>query len=350
MEIQKAITDQSDELARLAQIAFPGYPFEYVFNKEGVQTALINNELRYVLTDESGQIMGSAVLGVEVGPMSEIKRVMVHPDHRSNGVATELTRHLTKIAIDLGKIPYAEARADQPAMQKAALNAGMTAIALEPGKHVVYEHMNKSSHTGPARETMIFMTSAKVGLDSLSNALRNLSPRIREQLSVNMQDSLSPKPKSVEVVQNTLISPTESKREVLNKLLTLNKGGDNLKIINDDIAIWNTGDSSILFILPDKSAFVTISNTRHIDYEVITNSGVQVSTIYSDMTDYMSNSHLIHTSYVPTSIRLWRNEDKDDWQVAWQLRQNGYENCLHTIKLNDVVKSQIEKVIRIIKN
>ncbi len=347
MEIIKAKKDNSIELANLAGMAFPGYPFEYVFSKTGVEEAINNGEQRYTLQDDTGQIIGSAVLGLDDTPMAEVKRVMVHPDYRSNGVASKLTQHLCRIANENNKLPYAEVRADQIGMQKAALSAGMTAISVEPGKHVVYTH----DQLGPAREGMTFMTTGKVSLDDLKKSLRNVPKTIRQRLAVNMDSSLVTTPKDNHLVQTELVSPSDSKRLVLNKLLDINAGGPNLKIVGDDIAIWQENGLKVAFILPDRSAFVSIADINKINHSLIENSGIQIATIYVNMTDYLSTSRLGHLKYEPTSVRLWNSTGHNsEWQIGWQARYNNFGNCLHTINLDPTIKEQITKTIDVVNN
>lgn len=348
MEILKAKKHNSTELANLAGIAFPGYPFEYVFSKTGVEEAINNGEQRYTLQDDAGKIIGSAVLGLDDTPMAEVKRVMVHPDYRANGVASKLTQHLCKDAAINNKIAYAEVRADQIGMQKAALSAGMTAISVEPGKHVVYTH----DQLGPAREGMTFMTTEDISLNYLKASLRNVPKSIRQRLAVNMNSSLVTRPKDYHVAHTELVSPSDSKRLVLNNLLYINAGGPNLEIVSNDIAIWRKGGLEIIFILPDRSAFISTTETSKINHSLIENSGVQIATIYVNMADYLNNSRLWHSKYEPTSVRLWKSNDvnKSEWQIGWQARYNNFEDCLHTINLDPTIKEQIIKNIEVVDN
>jgi len=225
-------------------------------------------------------------------------------------------------------------------MQKAALGAGMTAISFEPGKHAVFEH----DKLGPARETMTFMTSEKVVIDSLRTKLRNVPKSIRQRLAENMTKALNPSPKDQETSRYELISPQESAREVLNNLLNLNDGGNNLQLLNSDVAIWRDNGCEIIFILPDRSAFVSASNPRQIDNRILEESGIQVSTIYVGMHDFISNNELHQTEYQPTSVRLWNSV----WQIGWQAHYNNFERCLHNINLDQTVLRQISKVIEVV--
>lgn len=113
----------------------PGYPFESVYDPEMVARSLINpSDYRAVSVDGCGRIVGTAVLGDTGEYMQEIKRVVVDPQLRRNGVASELTMHLVNVARMSRVVPWMDARADQLGMQKAGLRAGLSALSLEIGK------------------------------------------------------------------------------------------------------------------------------------------------------------------------------------------------------------------------
>ena len=176
-------------------------------------------DYRVVSIDVFGQIVGTAVLGNLGDYMQEIKRVVVDPSLRRNGVASEMTKHLVGEANNTGIIPWMDARADQLGMQRAGLKAGLCALSLESGKHCVYHHLDQNGfQIGPGRETMVHITSLTTDLSVLTEELAQWPLILVEQLATNMNQALMPRPKKIEVVNDYLPSAVEVKRRIESEL------------------------------------------------------------------------------------------------------------------------------------
>jgi hypothetical protein len=351
--IRPAVVEDSQNLASLAGRAFSGYPFEYVFTPEGMREAIQQGERRYVLTDQENKTIGSAVLGVNGSMMAEIMRVMVEPSQRKGGTATHLTKELALEAIRLGIYSWADVRGDQIGMQRAALGAGLRAISLEQGKHVVYEHRDENGvNLGPARETMVHMTTLPIDELDLRREVHKLPLQIRNQLSINITKALNPTPKDTNISSAILPNTSKVKTHIMNNItLNLQAAGSIIKV-NSDIVKLSIGDTDTIVVLPDASAFIIGGDEPKQSLDLLSKIGVQVATYYCDMDNVLMQEHLISSGLEATSIRPWIKEKsgKQVWQIAWRKTSNDYKYCLHSISLDRIVERQIRKVIAIIEN
>lgn len=350
--IRTARVEDSQNLAALAGKAFLGYPFEYVFTADGIKNAIQNGERRYVMVDLNNQTIGSAVLGINDSKMAEIMRVMIAPSMRKNGVATSLTRELALDAIKLGKYSWADVRGDQIGMQRAALGSGLKAISLEQGKHVVYNHYDENgSNLGPARETMVHMTTLPVDELAFAYEISILDIRIREQLVKNLRGSMSPSIKDESICRNILSSASKTKEHISNNLGLNAQSIESIVQINDDIVKIKIGDVETIVVLPDASAFILNGTQIHQTTDLLAKVGIQVATYYCNINSNDMENRLIDSGLEAVSIRPWIDETNGQnvWQIAWRKTANDYKYCLHTISLDRIVERQINKIINIIE-
>lgn len=350
--IRKATVEDSQNLAVLASKAFIGYPFEYVFSEAGNKEAILKGEQRWVILDENKQITGCAVIGLNDTKMAEIMRVMIDPTLRKNGAATYLTKRLSLEAIKEGKYAWADVRGDQIGMQRAGMGTGMKAISLEQGKHVVYSHRDlEGKELGPARETMIHMTTLPVNELELKNEIVRLSPTIREQLTKNLKASLSPALKDPSLCESKLPSAKTTKEHVLANINHSSENITSIHSINDDIRKIETSGINTIVVLPDASAFILNSGHLSETVDLLAKVGIQVATYYCDLNDEAMQKKAVDAGLEAASIRPWVNEKSGQivWQIAWRKTSNDYKDCLHTISLDPLVERQIMKIINIIE-
>jgi len=350
--IRKAQVQDSRNLASLANKAFKGYPFEYVFSEDGTKEAIARGEQRWVILNENNQITGCAVLGLTDSRMAEVMRVMIDPSLRKNGAATYLTKRLSLEAINEGKYAWADVRGDQIGMQRAGMGASMKAISLEQGKHVVYNHKDSEGRElGPARETMVHMTTLPVNELDLKNEIVKLPYIIREQLAKNLKSSLNPTLKDQSLSAAKLPNAKTTKERVLNSINYYSEKIGSIVSINNDIKKIETAGINTIVVLPDASAFIL--NGGHLDETVnlLTAVGIQVATYYCDLNDEKMRQKAIDAGMEAASIRPWVNEKTGQivWQIAWRKTANDYKDCLHTISLDPIVERQIMKIINIVE-
>lgn len=132
--LRAAQIEDSSQLAEIASVGLPGYPFEYIYNPQAISAEILQGNDHRIVADSVGYILlGTAVL--ELGhPMSEIKRVVVSPEMRQNGIAYSMTQYLVDKALRSRLVPWSDVRADQVGMQRAALKSGLLPVSLEQGK------------------------------------------------------------------------------------------------------------------------------------------------------------------------------------------------------------------------
>lgn len=350
--IRTAQIEDSPNLALLASKAFVGYPFEYVFEAEGITKAIQDGERRYVMINENNQTIGSAVLGINNTKMAEIMRVMIDPSLRKNGAATSLTRVLSLDAIKLEKYSWADVRGDQIGMQRAALGAGLRAISLEQGKHVVYKHMDENGNDlGPARETMVHMTTLPIDELSLKQQISKLTGQVREQLVTNLKTSLNPELKDKSLSEIILPSASKTKYRILNNIELNSQDIDFRLDISTDILKISVSDVDTIVVLPDASAFIQKGTQLIKTVDLLAKIGVQVITYYCDINNHEQQDYMINCGFTASTIRPWVDEQTGNivWQISWRKTSNDYQYCLHSISLDRIVERQIMKIINIIE-
>lgn len=351
-KIRRAEPSDADGLVALVKNGMPGYPFEAVYDLDAVaKTLVLSSDYRAVSVDEHGQIIGTAVLGNAGEYMQEIKRVVVDPRLRRNGVASELTMHLAKVARTSQVAPWMDARADQPGMQKAGLRAGLSALSLEMGKHCVYFHLNESGiQIGPGRETMVHITSLTPDLSDLAAGLFAWPLDLVEELVANLEGAFSPALKKIEVVGEKIPSAAAVKERIESELINLARSGVKVSgLSNPDLSMVTLGSLATLVVKPDSSGFLLggLSADLPLMIQLGHSVGLQVITTYVDVTETSLIELLRRSKMKPTMVRLNQKtaEDKVVWQVGWRSTANGFDDCLHTVNLDDEVKAQVKNLI-----
>lgn len=350
-QIRNATIADAIPLAALANKGFKGYPFTSVYEPDSLAAHIANGEMRIVATlpPDHQRIIGTAVLGID-GYMAEIKRVIVDPEYRQNGMAKEMTQHLAQMAEELHVHPYTDTRADQIGMQRSSLAAGLKAISIEQGKHVVFDHEDSSQiQIGPARESMIHMTSLRADENQLHAALKLLPHETINTLHQNMTLSLQePLPKDTTVVSRLLPSAKEVRESVAHKL---ERHRSSFKLLHDeqDICVIQNGNIRMVIVKPDASGFAEIVPSATRDeiawaLNLANEVGLQVITTYQDITDINQIKKLVEVGLEPSMIRPWQTDVSSQpvWQMGLRKTMNGYAKSLHTIKLDPMVKEQLE--------
>ncbi|KKQ01513.1 MAG: hypothetical protein US11_C0007G0006 [Candidatus Roizmanbacteria bacterium GW2011_GWA2_36_23] len=355
INIKSARSIHSKVIAPMVGNSFPGYPFASASDAEAIANAIAGGEHRVIATKYGLGLVGTAVLGLDdKAAMAEVKRVVVDPIQRKNGVASAMVEGLTVDALSLGKIPYAEVRGDKPAMQKAFLNAGFIPYGIQPAQHVVYRHLDDAGQDqGPAREHMICMIhpNLQIPLEDLYAYLNALPQTVREALINNMKASFSPPKKNPEVAKWHLPDAMTTKKNVLKSISAKKLEPNMIDITGDgDVLLLTAGDTPIIVIPPDKSAFVQL-HPKNINQVIETASalGLQVVTRFSSLTTPEQIEQLALSGAQPVSIRPWQETSQDQplWQVCmqWRLTENGFMNSQHDINLHPDVKSQLSALI-----
>jgi len=345
INIRQAIPEDAIELAGLARRGMPGYPFESVYDPDALRSELGPENKRIVAVSE-GSILGTAVLGD--GYMAEIKRVLVDPDNRAKGLGHRLTENLKQKAIASGVVPWADVRADQIGMQKAAYayDLRLNPISVETGKHVVYSHKNE---TGPARESMVHMSGLplakrNVAFDSEINKWP--APSIK-QLVDNMARSLISQDKDRQLVGQILPSASLVKKQIEN---SVNSSGLLHTQLTGDIIQLTKDGAKCIVITPDASGFVEGDNAESIISLVDKglDLGLQIITCYLPISNIQMVNKLIQSGLEPAMVRPWQSSKEaiPEWQVGLRKTANHYEKSLHVINLDPWVHAGIMEVIK----
>ena len=284
-QIRRAQPEDSPALVELVKRGIPGYPFESVYDTEAVRQSLVSpSDYRVVCLDSDSRIIGTAVLGDAGDYMQEIKRVVVDPALRRNGVASEITTHLVGVARESQVVPWMDARADQLGMQKAGLKAGLKALSLESGKHCVYFHLdNDGVQIGAGRETMVHITSLTPDLRELTDLLSLWPLELVETLVANMEKAYAPQTKNIKAVEERIPTAAIVKQRIETKIEEAVKNGIQvLTLPNPDLSIITLNDTQLLVVKPDASGFVLSDASSELPAMVQLGHalGLQVITVY----------------------------------------------------------------------
>lgn len=349
--VRVAKATDAEKLVELVKNGMPGYPFESVYDAKTVGESIESgSSLRIVVEDNNKNILGTAVLGDEPEHMQEIKRVVTSPNARKQGLASEMTRILTSEAERIGVVPWVDARGDQPGMQKAAIHAGYTAVSLEQGKHCVYTHLDSNNRNiGPARETMVHLTSLPVDLDELISSLARLDKSIVMHLYDSINKALYPSKKSMNRVHEYIPDAHTVKTRIQEKLMAIDKEGIQVKDLTDDIALLETEGVSMIIVKPDASGFINdVPDTRYVKKMLSLGEsiGLQTMTAYIDIDTWGHTPNILYTGLMPTMLRIWQKnkEAPITWQIGWRHTCNKYDESLHHIHLAAETREQLEKV------
>lgn len=341
-------------LAKIGIDNFSGYPFRSIFDPailaRGIMAmnmaiGAIIPDYRIVIEDESGTV-GTAVLGSPDDGMGEIKRVLVDQRGRNNGYAREMTIHLTNLARSKGLQPYADVRADQRGMQRAAFAAGLHPYSLEQAKHVVYSHIQDGDELGAARETMIHMNSLQPDEQILHNQLKSWPRTTVERLIINMQKAFSPPIKDHNVSKDLLPS-ADSVREKIEKGIIKIEATRLVQPLNKDMVIVTDGNIQLLIIKPDASGFLLTPPDESLPQFLAfaEEVGLQVVTYYGNLT-YSNISLLVNSGMEPTMVRPWKiKRQPSEWQIGWKKAMNKFDLCQHTLDLDPTIQIKIERFI-----
>ncbi|OGK64873.1 hypothetical protein A2313_00525 [Candidatus Roizmanbacteria bacterium RIFOXYB2_FULL_41_10] len=340
--LRSAVLSDAAPLTELVAAAIPGYPFVGVYDSEQVAQSIRNGEYRILAEMPEIGVVATAVLGTE-SVMSEIKRVVVHPKMRKNGLASQMTIRLAGEAKQLGHIPWADVRADQIGMQRAALAAGLSPVCLEPGKHVVYDHLYLNfGSKRPARETMIHMTSLPVDLDKLASHLKAWPITLRNRLLTELYSSLKPQRYQEMVAEKALPSAIEVNHRISQRI---NQEVKNLiKEESADFCQIKFQGHQLLIIKPDASGFFTINHDLNFPelIKIAKRVGLQIITCYVDTKQINLLDSLDTAGFIPAMIRPWQEEGSEPvWQVGWQYRLNDYGSCQHQVFLDPNVENML---------
>ncbi|KKR72166.1 MAG: hypothetical protein UU16_C0045G0004 [Candidatus Woesebacteria bacterium GW2011_GWA2_40_7] len=350
--IRKARPEDAPQLTKLVRDAILGYPFESVYDPVQVAQAIIDGEYRLVAISEPlGNIIATAVLGIsQETPMSEIKRVAVDTSTRKKGIARKLSQDLSIEAQNINSIPWADVRADQIGMQRAALPAGLRPISLEPGKHVVYSHQHAFVDQGPARETMVHMSNLQLDSDLLVQDLSRWQKEWLNLLVNNMEMSFSPSNKDPKVVARHLSSALLTK-EAITKRLNVDEN-ETLTVINSDVVLISSQGGQIVIIKPDASGFIETPNNIDRLIRISELAGLQIVTAYCDISDICTSTKLAQAGMQPAMIRPWKKTHSSvgSWQAGWRTTMNGYDYCLHQICLYPEIYVSLHELLNKIKN
>lgn len=352
-EIRPAIPQDAPEIATLVARGMRGYPFESVYDAQATyQDILQGANQRVVAVEHATQtIVGTAVLGDTRNTMQEIKRVVVNPELRGSGIANEMTKWLTQLAQENATIPWVDARGCQPAMQKAALNAGHQAISLETGKHCVYAHQAKDANQeiGPARETMVHLTSLVPNYHELEAALAQWPLDLVTELARSLVTALDPQEKNTSIVDEILPSAAEVKDRILNNLHNLWQPDMKQTKLNADLALLTLQNDQMVVVAPDASGFVisqpdqNLATLVQVGHEI----GLQTVTTYVNANNTQALETLQAARMKPTMLRLW--QDTPDlpptWQVGWRSITEDFEHTLHYLRLHPLVLQQLLNMI-----
>lgn len=280
--------------------------------------------------------------------MSEIKREVVHPSVRRNGIAKVMTQELVAQAKLTNSIAWSDVRADQIGMQRAALSASLTPISLEQGKHIVYRHILDGQEVGAARETMVHLTSLQIPEEILYKGLQAWPKVLRNTLVENLIGSFNPPTKLVNTINKLLPSATDVKNRIHQTLEQLTGCCLSIEQINQDIDLVKIDSGSVIIIKPDASGFIqNLGNNPNSLLEVAKQIGLQVITFYSDITDLEKTYQLQDMGLQPTMIRPWQYhlDQASKWEVGWRQTMNNYQESLHIVKLDPILEYSLRKFI-----
>lgn len=335
--IQPALPQNGDQLAALGKEAFPGYPFETIYDPSALRRIISAGEIRLnIILNEA--IIATGVLDDSNPPMAEIKRVAVHPDCRRNGYASAITQKLASKARESGLIPWADARADQIGMQTAALSAGLVPISLEPGKHAVYEH----NGLGPARETMVHLTDLRLPEETLWQELRPWPAHAKTTLTNHLRKGFSPTRKNHQLARSLLPNAQGVSSKIEQSLTDLRVP---YSALSGDLLQLHWQGSKIVIIKPDASGFITSFQEKSLGglINLAAEIGLQIVTCYEDVSALKNCQILDQAGMQPAMIRPWQKENQNPtWQIGWRTTTNHYDQCLHHLELSSQISDYLQ--------
>ncbi len=347
--IRQAKPEDANELASLALRGMPGYPFESIYDSRAIKEEITAGSNRIIATNQDDDLLGTAVLGDDY--MAEIKRVLVDPNLRKHGLGAKLTSALKALARERGVVPWADVRADQIGMQRAAHHyyPALKPVSIEMGKHIVYSH----GDLGPARESMVHMSGLPLSQDSktLVDNLNSWPIALRQRLADNMRDSLGSHHKNRKLVDDIIPSAKLVKRRIEHDIKVGNLDHERL---SPDIIKLEGSHSNCLVISPDASGFVEGDDAESIAEmsRIALDIGLQIVTCYLAITDLSKITYLTsHGGMDPAMIRPWQKSraTEPEWQVGLRTTDDTYHSSLHEINLDPSIRDSILSYINLIR-
>lgn len=113
------------------------YPFEEFYDHEWIKRGVYDSGIRwYVAEEDGGRLLGSSAIMVNVGDaddlVSEIGRLVVHPDARGRDLATKLVTAVTEEADAMSDFAFAECRTAHAGSQVIFHRMGYHVVGAEP--------------------------------------------------------------------------------------------------------------------------------------------------------------------------------------------------------------------------
>ena len=113
------------------------YPFKEFYDTEWIKRGVFDNNISwYVAVQESGRLLGSAAVMINVGDaddlVSEIGRLVVHPDARGMNLGSRLTASVVDLADQFGDFSFAECRTVHVGSQVILKREGFEPVGIEP--------------------------------------------------------------------------------------------------------------------------------------------------------------------------------------------------------------------------
>ncbi|MEM7699716.1 MAG: GNAT family N-acetyltransferase [Verrucomicrobiota bacterium] len=127
-----------DQVAQLyLDVYGEDYPFREFYDTEWIKRGVFDSDIRwYVAADENGRLLGSAAVMINVGDaddlVSEIGRLVVHPDARGKDLGTRLVNAVGEVAEQFGDFAFGECRTVHVGSQVILERAGFQPVGIEP--------------------------------------------------------------------------------------------------------------------------------------------------------------------------------------------------------------------------
>lgn len=113
------------------------YPFKEFYDTEWIKRGVFDGNIRwYVAAEESGRLLGSAAVMINVGDaddlVSEIGRLVVHPGARGKNLGSRLTSAAVDVADQFGDFSFGECRTVHVGSQVILGREGFHPVGIEP--------------------------------------------------------------------------------------------------------------------------------------------------------------------------------------------------------------------------
>ncbi|MCG8601636.1 MAG: GNAT family N-acetyltransferase [Verrucomicrobiales bacterium] len=113
------------------------YPFKEFYDTEWIKRGVFDANIRwFVAAENSGRLLGSAAVMINVGDaddlVSEIGRLVVHPDARGKDLGSRLTAAAVEVADQFGDFSFGECRTVHVGSQVILGRKGFCPVGIEP--------------------------------------------------------------------------------------------------------------------------------------------------------------------------------------------------------------------------